>query len=364
MDILRYEDFNDIIYGKNIVYVPIISCINRQTGEYDLSCDGNVNRFITTFSKCNTFSKLSIILPSIHVSGSESILNRFKAMNDNIEFHYIESFGIHAGEQRNMDSVVNAVYEYVAKMADTTDMYVFESQKLGKKLIQNIKSKEFVFYNPVSKVPGKTRVFLEGYDEINDWLFKMADYTIVSSPDQLKYFDNGSKGYIIYLDKLIDRDIELFDYNEDIDIKTELNNINGPVFYLPFRLTDAGYNMDIVINTMEEHYDDNMMIYYSDPNNSNYINELNIPEKLKSKFKKISTDRNTYYTMIDCDKVIIPYYEDLEFINHAAIHEFINDKAKCTVWVLPNNNPYNIMNCERVKVEYNKPTLIVIEGQD
>lgn len=369
MNILGYKEFDNILYGLNIVYVPIVSCINRQTGEYDLSCDGNVNRFVTTFSKCESFASLTIVLPKVHVAGSEKLVEQFANSHINIKLIYSEHFGIHAGEQRNMDSVVNAMYDDIKKLE--TDIYIFESQKLGKLLIENKKDRQqFIFYNPVSKVNGKSRVFLEGYDDINNWLFENSDYMIVSSPDQIKYFENGTKEHIVYLDKLIDRDIELFDYEKNIDMKKIIGasvNINTKMFYLPFRMTDEGYKMDTVLSTLYHEYkshDGNIVVFYSDPNNSKILDKIKMNEKLKWKFVQVPTDRNTYYTLIDNPNITVLYYEDLDFINHAAIHEFISNKAQCEVWVMENNNPYGIMDCSRVKVNYYKPTLIVLEGQD
>ena len=55
---------NDLFNGKSIVYFPIVSMQNRETGNYKLDQDGNVNRFITFFSKCNTMKQLYITLPS------------------------------------------------------------------------------------------------------------------------------------------------------------------------------------------------------------------------------------------------------------------------------------------------------------
>ena len=37
-----YTKFNTILNNRRVLYIPIISCINRQTNEYNLACDGNV----------------------------------------------------------------------------------------------------------------------------------------------------------------------------------------------------------------------------------------------------------------------------------------------------------------------------------
>jgi len=348
---MEYKKFNNIINGRDIIYVPIISCINRETGEYDLSCDGNVNRFITTFTYCNSFNNLHIILPSKHVGNSECLIEKWiSESKNNITIHYCEHFGIHAGEQRNNDDVVKNMYLYVRENFDLTNkLFIFESQKLAKLFLSV--SHDVIFYNPVSKVTNKTRIFLEGYDEINDYLVNQCLYTIVSSPDQVDYYKDY-KDKIIYLDKLIDRDLDIFSkYNKYEEFDKKLNQLKGDVYYLPFRLTDEGYQFNKVVKFIKDNSKDNYFIFYTDPNNSKILFTFDFDIEFKNKFIKVSTERDLYYTIIDSKKqVIIPYFEDLDFINHAAIHEFINDKANCIICVDSKlNNPYNIKNCERVK---------------
>lgn len=351
---MEYNKFNDIINNRDIIYVPIVSCINRQTGEYDLSCDGNVNRFITTFTYCNNFNNLHIILPSKHVSNSECLIEKWILdSKNNIIIHYCEHFGIHAGEQRNDSKVVLSMLSYIERTFDLTNkMMIFESQRLCELFLNTYKeNKDVIFYNPVSKVLNKTRIFLEGYDEINDYLVNKCLYTIVCGPDQVEHYKKY-KDKIIYLDKLIDRDINVFSkYNKVEEFDNKLVKLDGDVYYLPFRLTDEGYQFNKVVNFIKTNSKNNYFILYSDPNNSKILDTFDFDDDFKSKFIKVSTERDLYYTIIDSYKsVIIPYFEDLDFINHAAIHEFINDKAKCIIYVDRKlNNPYNINNCKRVK---------------
>lgn len=351
---MQYNKFNNIICDRDIVYVPIISCINRETREYDLSCDGNVNRFITTFTYCNNFNNLHIILPSKHVSNSECLIEKWiSESKNNIIIHYCPHFGIHAGEQRNDSTIVLSMLTYIERTFDLTNkMMIFESQKLCKSFLNTYKEhNDVIFYNPVSKVTNKTRIFLEGYDEINDYLVEKCLYTIVCSPNQVDYYKDY-KDKIIYLDKLIDRDLDIFSkYNKYEEFDKKLNELDGDVYYLPFRLTDEGYQFNKVVNFIKDNSKDKYIILYSDPNNSKILFTFDFNFEFKNRFIKVSTERDLYYTIIDSKKqVIIPYFEDLDFINHAAIHEFINDKSKCIIYVDGKlNNPYNIKKCKRVK---------------
>ena len=343
-----YKEFEEIIKNRSILYIPIISCINRDTGEYNLSADGNVNRFITTFSYCNTYKKLTIILPEKHIKGSEEFLNKFKT--NKIDFIYCKNFGIHAGEQRNDDKVVNSIFNEI-KYIDF-DICIFEGQKLGWKFLNteydNIVDKKFIFWNPVSKTKDKTRIFLEGYEEINQNIIKYSNYMIIASPDQYEYYKEY-ESKLIYLDKLIDRDLHIFNYEVNNDILNKFKD-NKNIFYLPFRLSDEGYKFDKVLNYLSNIKED-FIVLYTDPNNSHIIDNLDID--FKDKFIKVSSDRNTYYTILDYLKCTILYFEDLEFINHAAIHEFMNNKCKANI-ILYNQtkNPYNVNNCKRINILY------------
>ena len=90
---------------------------------------------------------------------------------NDIIIHYCDHFGIHAGEQRNDSNVVLSMLNYIEQTFDLTNkMMIFESQRLCELFLNTYKEhKDVIFYNPVSKVSNKTRIFLEGYDEINDY---------------------------------------------------------------------------------------------------------------------------------------------------------------------------------------------------
>lgn len=344
----EYNFFKHYINDRNILYIPIISCINRDTNEYNLAADGNVNRFITTFSLCDTYKSLTIILPLKHIDGSEEFINKFK--NDKIHIIYSSNFGIHAGEQRNNDEIVNNIFLDI--LGIDFDICIFESQKLGLRLMDyhKIDDKEFIFWNPVSKTKNKSRIFLEGYDTINNIIYDKVNYMIVASPDQVSYYSKISVNFdkLIYLDKLIDRDLKIFDYKIDeliLNVLKEFNNVK--IYYLPFRLSDEGYKLDKVLEYLKNEKE-NYIVLYTDPNNSHIIDKFD--DDIRKYFIKVSSDRNTYYTILDYVDCTILYFEDLEFINHAAIHEFMNSKTKAKVIVYnQNNNPYNINSCDRIK---------------
>lgn len=338
-----YDFLKELFRGKAIVYVPIISCIDRDTNEYNLAADGNVNRFITTFSLCDTFKSLTIALPKKHIEGSEKLIQEFISDCNDARIVWIEDFGKHAKDQRMNYDIVDSIYQGIKDL--DCDLYLFESQLLGLEL-NRYAGKQLVWWNPVSATDTKTRIFLKGYGTLNEIVMDISDYTIVASPDQLEYYGYSYKysDKLIYIDKLMDRTLRYFEYELDNDV-LKYSSYDKKVFFLPYRLTDEGYQFDKVIEYMSKEKD--WIALYTDPNESHAIDYLD--ESIRDKFVKVSSKRNTYYTILDYVDAVIPYFEDLEFINHAAIHEFKHTKCKVVLWK-QHKNPYDIDNCSNIEV--------------
>lgn len=335
-----YDFLNNTLFkDKSIVYVPIISCINRDTNEYNLAADGNVNRFITTFCKCDSFKKLTIFLPKKHVKDSEKIITEF-ADEFGADLVWIEDFGIHAKDQRVNENIVDKIYAKIKEL--DFDLCLFESQALGLKLAET--KKQLVWWNPVSATETKTREFLIGYEETNAKVISVSDYMIIASQDQIKYYSNVSEK-LIYIDVLIDRTLKFFNYQIDEDV-LKYSKYKDKLFFLPFRLTDSGYKFDKVLEYLKKEKE-NWIALYTDPNNSHVIDCLD--ETIKSKFIKVDSKRDTYYTILDHTNATILYFEDLEFINHAAIHEFKQSNCNVILWQ-QHNNPYDIDKCPNIHI--------------
>lgn len=344
--------------GKNILYVPIVSSINRQTNKYNLDSDGNVVRFITFFEHHNEYHHLTVILPTNNES--HHIVDSWANDND-IDIVWSENFGKHAGEQRSDPEVVHfmelelrtLIEEQSSK--DQFDIIIFESQYLGESIVSEywFEELEKVFWCPVCKIDNEhTRNFLEGYDELNKKLFRESDWSIVESPTQLKKFSLlNTKIYPYY--KMVDRSLPYFGYVTELGWKDTMNivsNMDASVYYLPYRLTDEGYKINDVISYINIDYAKNILVYYTDPNNSGYM------DIIKNKFNcnvhciKISGDRNSHFSMLSCSNVIVPYFEDLDFINHALLWEMMSNKSRCQFAITKeqwDENPYDVKSCDR-----------------
>lgn len=341
---------------KNILYVPIVSSINRKTNEYNLDIDGNVARFITFFEHHHKFNKLTVILPKNNES--HRMIDSW-VYDNNINIIWSDNFGKHAGEQRNDPEVyqemLTEIKEFINNSVNPIHTIIFESQGLGKELIDidcDIDA-ELVYWCPVCKIDeNHTRSFLEGYDESNKILFSSCDWCIVESSAQLKRFSLPDTLIYPYY-QMVDRDLIYFSYVSELGWKDTikiLHNINVPVYYLPYRLTDEGYKIDEVINFINMDVAEYVIVYYTDPNNSGYM------DKIKSKFNcnvhciKLSSDRNSHFTMLSCDNVIVPYLEDLDFVNHALLWEMMSSKSKCQFGISKeqwDKNPYSVKSCDR-----------------
>lgn len=350
------EDFNRMIKDKNILYIPIISSINRETGEYNLDSDGNVNRLVTTFSRNNLYASLDIVLPSKH-SKEMNILDSFKENNPNANFIFSDFFGIHAGEQRSnmflISNLVNELQRY--QSLDSYDYVIVDSQYLLIYLEKYwyIDRNRLIFWNYLCSTQNYQRSFTAPLVDITKEAINTAKYIIVTSPDLLEYTYeekyNKSDDSLIYISKFVDRKLpEFSNYDSDDNIIKILDNYleNKTIpFYLPFRLTDEAYKIDLVVDFINDYNKEaiknnyKLSILYSDPNNSGMMEDIknkysDVLNNDNIEYCQVSTSRDTFYTIIDHKiGVNIPYFEDIDFANHAAIWEFKDSNAN--IWVLP-----------------------------
>lgn len=337
---------NELFEDKTVFYFPIVSMQNRETFEYKLDQDGNVNRFITFFSKCNSMKRLYIALPTKHESIKYYL--DFANSQSNIKTIFDPHFGRHALEQRTGMMLENELLKDCARLVQNSDVIIVESQTMAKLLMARYIGKIIIYWCPVSVTSSKSRSFIEAYRDIDKGIFKEVDYIMVASPEQYDYLIedlNVDPIKVFYYYELMDRSLSVFSNYEKQDIIETSNK----VIYLPFRLTDEGYKTDYILDVIEElnqKYPNKFKVAYSDPNNSKFERIVNNPEL----YVKVSSDRNTYYSYLDSENVIIPYFEDINYVNHAAIHEFNDSKTKCTV--LLNNTEYHAYNLQRKSIHY------------
>lgn len=340
-----FSRLDGIISGKRILCVPIVSSINRITGEYKLDCDGNINRIVTAFSHADSFENLTIFLPIDYES--KDILNYFvRKFNNKVDLVYTPFFGKHAGEQRSKPECFEKTLKLIENEYIVNYDYVFvESQYLGNALISDGYRSKLIFWNNVCEIEVdgyiKSRSFMQGYNNLNRNLVRNCAYTICVSPETTEYWktfmldEGNSETRVLNCPYLIDRDLPYFNYHVDTELKEYVNSIKSggyEIIYLPYRMTDEGYQMDKVIEFINNYCTTHKVaLFYSDPNDSGYIGKVKPQINENIKYVKVSTDRCIYYTLLDCANVIIPYFEDIAFVNHASIHEMFNHQTNCTI---------------------------------
>ncbi len=350
------------IQDTRILYVPIVSSINRKTNQYNLDTDGNVARFITFFEAHKNFSELYVILPLNNES--HSMIEEWEKDYTNIHILWSENFGKHAGEQRKDETVVNNMFSDIKSIIDNKaydiDLLMFESQGIGLKLMDcnDLGKIETVYWCPVCKIDDNhTRSFLEGYDKTNTKLFDFADWSIVESPMQVEKF--GSKTgypYVYPYYKMSDRNLKYFNYLTEFQLKDSikwLKRAGYSIYYLPYRITDEGYKLESVIKFINHDVSDKVIVYYTDPNNSGYMEELKDKFNDNIELVKFYTYKSCHFTMLSCEEVIVPYFEDLDFVNHALLWEMMSPRSNCQFaitkeqWDKDKKSEYNLKLCDR-----------------
>ena len=355
-----------IVSNKVVQHIPIYSMFDRDSHKVNLACDGNANRCVTAYYQNPTFTKLLLHAPTEENSINLDQLKKWISQIDG-------AIQVIPDQNMKMSALYQRQEEFASKetFSQQADLIIFEGQELGKRLLSERKPNQLLAYwCPVCATRKKTRSFLEGWKEQNQELFKAVDYVIVASNDQIQYLKelNVDDGKICLVDKLIDRSIPMFkEYtvdNEVIQLIQRLKREHQFVVYLPFRLSDEGYQLQNVLRALSRV--DAVLIY---PN----LNGVGV-QQLMAKFKdqnkeslvkmlvdgvKISSSRDTMYTILDHGYgVIIPYFEDCQFINHATEQELFDPKNLPVCWVVKSQRQL------REIIGRGRTDLFVIEGFD
>ena len=324
----EYNKLSKLLKNKSILYIPIYSCFNYQTGLLNFKADGNINRFLSTFINCNTYKDITILEP---IEGID------KDWFNNVCYKYLNNCNLVVCDLIQKSAKVERSLEFADNLFNELinlhkfDYIIVEAQHLFLKFYNNGYKDKLIYWCPVCATDDKTRDFLEPYKELDKYIFSISNINIVASHDQVKYYKKYKfNGQLIQIDKLIDRNLPIFDYEDNDKILNLLNKTYKDVnkIYLPFRLTDMGYKTQEIIDYLYNDYKSNktFIVFYSNPNNCDIYKFANGDSYKKlwldRYFIKVSKDRDTYYTIIDKCNVIIPYFEDTDFIAHASINEF------------------------------------------
>ena len=67
---------------SKILFIPIVSMRNHISGEYDLACDGNINRILSTISLLNENIQIDITIPKNSINEAFILSNIKPKSND------------------------------------------------------------------------------------------------------------------------------------------------------------------------------------------------------------------------------------------------------------------------------------------
>jgi len=295
-----HSSLQDDLNNKKILYIPMYSMREYDTGFYNLAADGNISRFISKLSRCHGVD-LTITMPisvrNFHYFKSLLELLVQRGCLCSYELVVTDAYGINAKETRlNKDKwfqVISDLFE-----TEAFQITLFEPNIIGSFL----RGKDNVIYwCPVSSIAGKQIPFIDEFfqqDLENSLNFK----TYVCSKKQLELLPEA----------FLDNDI----FNPEFFInENELDRIklNRWFVFHPFRQSDPGYQTKLIFDLLHKEFKDPLVLYTA-PNNFEVESKVN---KLR-----VSSDRKTYYSILKTRPIVI-YLENPDEIMHVGLLEFL-----------------------------------------
>jgi hypothetical protein len=298
------------ISGKKVLYVPMYSMRDYDTGAYDLSCDGNVNRFLTMLSFAKDVDLVFMVPANIKPESYTWMMDKIEELQKEgclSRWNDIttDCYGLNALETRKNYKWLEYITNHLVERGP--DILLFEPNVLTK--LFNYHGAEPIYWLPVSSTADYVVPFLSEFTQ-TDRDASMNMTTVVASDEQHRYF--SEVGAIdLQVDNLFLRP-EFF-VTQPPSWPTLQN-----VIFLPFRLTDDGYKFHYLHMVFSELYDDyDFEVWYTDPNNA-----MDEDPRMDNKwYVKVSKDRNSYYKILS-QRPIIPYLDNPDVIQHASPFEF------------------------------------------
>lgn len=326
----EYNKLNKLLKNKKILYIPIYSCFNYQTFKLNFKADGNINRFLSTFINCNSYKSITIFEPidGVDKDWFDDVCHTYLNDCKLIECNLIEKSAKVERSIKFSFDIIDFIKENNIDL-NSFDYIICEAQHLFLRFYNSEFKDKLIYWCPVCATNDKTRDFLEPYKEIEKYIFSISKIVILASNDQVNFFNTIiNHGECIQINKMIDRKLPIFDYevnNKIIEYIKSFNNDKN--IFLPFRLTDMGYCTQEIIDFLYNEYKSkNYKVFYSNPNNCDIYrfanNDNNKKAFLDTYFIEVPKNREVFYSIIDYCNVIIPYFEDLDFIAHSSIFEF------------------------------------------
>lgn len=289
--------FKKWLKNKNVLFIPIYSMRNYETGFYNLANDGNMARIVSKLyelENCN----IDLLIPakSENLDKAISILKG----RTNIKIIKCNAYGKNAKETRE------ELEKFIPYINENYDCIISEPNILTKYLVDN--DYKVIYWCVASITSEICPWFVEDYIEIDKYIASKA-ITAVSLENQVLALKGNSY-------------VESFYNPEVFDYKT---------IFFPFRLSDKSYHFEELkkaIYKIKSMGYNNFKVLYTDPNNSYY-------EKLDDVFVKVSPDKDIYLSILK-SRPIVPYLEDPDNMIHISTYELFY--YNCKVISLNTNN--------------------------
>ena len=322
--------------GKRVYMVPMYSMRDYETGQYNLMCDGNVNRVLSKLSQCKDVT-LEILVPENVVGHTrnwfERELMRLKREGCLTEFYLINcDYGENANATRKDPKWFNVV-DSVVKQRDI-DIFIFEPNIVGSylQLFEGAYDFDAIYWCPVSAYDDRNASPSMGDRVANPSFiseFKNIDVSLarsfeiwVASQSQWEYFTDIVGVMNVKLDN------NLFDVEQFLPTFSDVASdaIDYPEFkntvFFPFRLTDDGYEFKKIVYVLNEAMRKGelkgLKVLYTNPNNSDLPKEMKLDPSI---YFEVPSDRWNYYKILKRRPIII-YMDDPTKILHMSIFEF------------------------------------------
>ena len=282
------------IRDKRVLFVPIYSMRNYQTGQYELEHDGNYNRVLSLLAK-HTFTKADVLIPA------NAVLP--KKPND-VDFIVSASYGKNAKATRDTENLfddVIALFEH-----NKYDIIVVEPNALTLQLIAHFRNitmlDKLVYWCVASATECGTPWFVQEYASTDKQIASTV-VTACASQSQVEYLQGKS-----YLEESF-YNPEVFDYQ---------------TIFFPFRLTDQNYHANEFAEIVKQLQNTPGLkpfkVLYTDVNSSGLFDNFD-------NFVRVSSDHDTYLQVLK-GRPIIPYLENDNMLEHVSIHEFLYYNCK------------------------------------
>lgn len=311
-----------------ILYFPVVSMRSHETNMFDLSCDGNVNRWLSYFNSNvgSNNDEIHVMLPNkddIVESSYKQLLSWTANVAGKIfYYHFIENnHPASAADLRNnaYDSDLNMLREHMKDAG----LIIYERQAVGsvvEALKRSVGPIETMYWCPVSATVNVEPDFVKSYHDLDLDLAKSATSMLVATQSQADYFKKNANTNPSVFNKFVD--FNVIGYPE-VD-RSIVNNIkdlaNGrKIVYFPFRLSDKGYHFQEVLDLCKEV--GNVLLVVSDPNDT--LKDFDTSNGAEGfSIMTVPSDRNTYYSLLASHIALCPYLEDVTDIWHASANEY------------------------------------------